>query len=115
MKTIRYILILFVVLTIQTPLRAQNLAQDPSMMTFQSTSTMPMSGSSLSASQDGGWVTVGAGQPRRVGGNSGQPGEPIGPDEDRPEPNPNPIGAVPMLLMLALAGGYAIWRRPATR
>ena len=116
MKILRYIILLEAIVIIQKPLSAQTLASDPSMTTFRSTSTMSMSGSTLISSQDdNGYVNTGIGRPRRVGGNTGQQGEPEEPGSERPDPEPiddpiddNPIGAVPLLLMTLLAAGYGV-------
>lgn len=115
MKTLRYIILLVAIVIIQKPLSAQTLASDPSMTTFRSTSTMSMSGSTLISSQDdNGYVNTGIGRPRRVGGNTGQQGDnPLERPDPSPIDDPNPIGAVPLLLMTLLAVGYGVGKSKA--
>lgn len=76
---------------------------------FRSTSSMQMSGSALAVPNEDYAIETTMNGPRRV--HSGE-------EQDAPESRKDPdmpIGGLPVAFMVLLAGGYAIWRRRATR
>lgn len=109
MKTLRYIILLVAIVIIQKPLSAQTLASDPSMTTFRSTSTMPMSGSPLISSYPGNSGVVLRASKIDHDDEESERDNPGDPDYD-PDNDPldNPVGAVPLLLMTLLAVGYGV-------
>jgi len=109
MKTMRYLLITFVVVMVSMAVyaKAQNLAEPP-RADFHSTSSMVGSGSTLpQAVHEGAFTTYDA----ELGTRANKPG--IRRDEGRPgdwtDPYKDPIGEG-MWAMLALAAVYAVFR-----
>ena len=112
MKTLRYLLVTFAVLTVIS-VSAQSLAQQPSTE-FQSTSSMVGSGSPLpQAAQTGVYTTYDIGSPSRMGKpgirRDDNNGDGFEDDEDPDLPGqPYPIGDG-VWVLLAFAAGYAVY------
>ncbi len=117
MKTIRYILFVLAVFvtTVSMPLHAQGygngMVQDPAMVTFQSTSMLPSSGSALPSAVRSGVKMAGNGEAAAPDGAAYAPG--MGDDWEKEDwgtgakdPWENPIGDAPYLLLLILAAAY---------
>lgn len=89
---------------------------------FQSTSTMKSSGSTLSmAAQNGATTTYDQEEPsstsprgpRRIGTGDSEEFEEDEDGKDTPDPD-GPIGAMPWVMMVMMAAGYATWRKRST-
>ena len=108
MKTLKYILLISLVLVSLPMAVAQSWAQQPSTE-FHSTSTMMGSGTELPMAAVDGVMTadvVGNG----MGGDNYIATGPqrVGPDTPPEDPYDGPLGDTPWLLMLLLALGYAL-------
>ena len=113
MKTVRYIILFVAIALLQMSLSAQNLAEMPSMTTFQSTSTMPMSGSSLATPNTGNKpIILGIDHDEEESEDHPDPGQEQQYDHDIEDDLP--IGTLPVTFMVLLLGGYAVLRRRAT-
>ena len=113
MKAMKFLLIVLGLASVLS-LSAQTFAEQPTVQ-MHSTSAMMSSGSELpQAAVTGTYTTYTSGpsySPR--GPQRGASGEDVGdgntPPDDPPGPNEYPLGDTPWLLMLLLAGGYAIY------
>lgn len=108
MKTLKYILLISLVLVSLPMAVAQSWAQQPSVE-FHSTSTMMGSGTELPMAAIDGVMTadvVGNG----MGGDNYIATGPqrVGPDTPPEDPYDGPLGDTPWVLMLLLALGYAL-------
>ena len=118
-KNLRYYL-LMAALMVVVSMSAQMFAQEP-VATMHSTSSMVGSGSSLpSAAVGGSYTSYGeSGTPSTPGKPSG-PRRVIDPDdiedkttESNAEPFKDPVGAMPWVMMVMMAAGYAFGKKVA--
>lgn len=109
MKAVKSLLIVLGLASVLS-LSAQTFAEQPTVQ-MHSTSAMMGSGSELpQAAVTGTYTTYSSGPsyaPR--GPQRGADDGDEAPEEDPPGPNEYPLGDTPWLLMLLLAGGYAIY------
>ena len=108
MKTLKYILLISLVLVSLPMAVAQSWAQQPSTE-FHSTSTMMGSGTELPMAAIDGVMTADVVDNGMGGDNYIATGpQRVGPDTPPEDPYDGPLGDTPWLLMLLLALGYAL-------